>query len=865
MFGEIKEEFFCSFVYASNFMEERKELWNDLRDHSDSPIIRSKPWIIFGDFNEILDMEEHSNSRENPVTTTGMRDFQMAVNHCSITDLAYHGPLFTWSNKRENDLIAKKLDRVLVNDVWLQSFPRSYSVFEAGGCSDHLRCRINLNVGAGAVVKGKRPFKFVNVITEMEHFIPTVESYWNETEAIFMSTSSLFRFSKKLKGLKPLLRNLGKERLGNLVKQTKEAFETLCQKQAMKMANPSPSSMQEENEAYAKWDHIAVLEEKFLKQRSKLHWLDIGDRNNKAFHRAVVAREAQNSIREIICHDGSVASQEEKIKTEAEHHFREFLQLIPNDFEGIAVEELQDLLPYRCSDSDKEMLTNHVSAEEIHKVVFSMPNDKSPGPDGYTAEFYKGAWNIIGAEFILAIQSFFAKGFLPKGINSTILALIPKKKEAKEMKDYRPISCCNVLYKVISKIIANRLKLVLPKFIVGNQSAFVKDRLLIENVLLATEIVKDYHKDSVSSRCALKIDISKAFDSVQWKFLINVLEAMNFPPEFTHWITLCITTASFSVQVNGELAGVFSSARELRQGCSLSPYLFVISMDVLSKMLDKAVGARQFGYHPKCRAIGLTHLSFADDLMILSDGKVRSIDGIVKVLYEFAKWSGLKISMEKSTMYLAGVQASVYQEIVQKFSFDVGKLPVRYLGLPLVSKRLTASDCLPLIEQLRKKIEAWTSRFLSFAGRLNLISSTLWSICNFWMAAFRLPRACIREIDKLCSAFLWSGTELSSNKAKVSWEAICKPKKEGMLGLRSLKEANEVCCLKLIWRIVSHSNSLWVKWTETTLLKRQSFWSLKTSSVVGSWIWKKLLKCRDMAKTCCKVDVGDGKWRAISI
>ncbi|KAL9280732.1 putative RNA-directed DNA polymerase [Arabidopsis thaliana] len=412
------------------------------------------------------------------------------------------------------------------------------------------------------------------------------------------------------------------------------------------------------------------------------------------------------------------------------------------------------------------------------------------------------------------------------------------------MKDYRPISCCNILYKVISKIIANRLKLVFPKFIAGNQSAFVKDRLLIENVLLATEIVKDYHKDSVSSRCALKIDISKAFDSVQWKFLINVLEAMNFPPEFTHWITLCITTASFSVQVNGELAGVFSSARGLRQGCSLSPYLFVISMDVQSKMLDKAVGARQFGYHPKCRAIGLTHLSFADDLMILSDGKVRSIDGIVKVLDEFAKWSGLKISMEKSTMYLAGVQASVYQEIVQKFSFDVGKLPVRYLGLPLVSKRLTASDCLPLIEQLRKKIEAWTSRFLSFDGRLNLISSTLWSICNFWMAAFRLPRACIREIDKLCSTFLWS--------------AICKPKKEGGLGLRSLKEANEVCCLKLIWRIVSHSNSLWVKWTETTLLKRQSFWSLKTSSVVGSWIWKKLLKYRDMAKTCCKVDVGDG-------
>lgn len=123
-----------------------------------------------------------------------------------------------------------------------------------------------------------------------------------------------------------------------------------------------------------------------------------------------------------------------------------------------------------------------------------MPNDKSPGPDGYTVEFFKATWGILGKDFISAVMSFFAKGFLPKGLNSTILALILKKSEARVMKDYRPISCCNVLYKVISKIMVNRLKVLLPKFIAANQSAFVKDRLLIENVLLATELVKDYHK-----------------------------------------------------------------------------------------------------------------------------------------------------------------------------------------------------------------------------------------------------------------------------------------------------------------------------------------------------------------------------------
>ena len=276
-----------------------------------------------------------------------------------------------------------------------------------------------------------------------------------------------------------------------------------------------------------------------------------------------------------------------------------------------------------------------------------------------------------------SIQPFFEKGFLPKGINTTILALIPKTLEARHMKDYRPISCCNVIYKVISKIIANRLKGTLPEFISLNQSAFVMDRLLLENFLLATELVKDYHKDSISRRCAIKIDISKAFDSIQWQFLLNTLAAMNFPQKFIHWITLCITTASFSVQLNGELAGYFQSKRGLRQGCALSPYLFVISINVLAKLLNKAAVEENIGYHPKCKNLGLTHLSFADDILVFTNGTVRSIDSIVGLFDRFAEISGLKISMEKSAIYYAGHQDTTVQSVQAQYQFASGQLPVR--------------------------------------------------------------------------------------------------------------------------------------------------------------------------------------------
>lgn len=139
------------------------------------------------------------------------------------------------------------------------------------------------------------------------------------------------------------------------------------------------------------------------------------------------------------------------------------------------------------------------------------------------------AWPVLGGDFIIAVQSVFKYAFLPKGVNSTILALVPKKKDSLEMKDYRPIACCNVLYKVVSKILANRLKVILPSIITENHSAFIKGRLLIENVFLASELVKDYHKSSVSSSGVMKIYISKAFDSVQWQFILRSLEALGIP------------------------------------------------------------------------------------------------------------------------------------------------------------------------------------------------------------------------------------------------------------------------------------------------------------------------------------------------
>nr|VDD57762.1 unnamed protein product [Brassica oleracea] len=164
---------------------------------------------------------------------------------------------------------------------------------------------------------------------------------------------------------------------------------------------------------------------------------------------------------------------------------------------------------------------------------------------------------------------------------------------------------------------------------------------------------------------------------------------------------------------------------------------------------------------------------------------------------------------------------------------------------------MTITDYMPLVEKIR--------RFLSHAGRLQLINSVITTMTNFWMQAFTLPSSCLKDIESLCSAFLWSGPELKSSKAKLCWKDLCLPKNEGALGIRPLKEMNTVFYLKLIWRSSFEKASLWVRWIHCYLIRKGSFWSVSSTTTSGSWVWRKLLKHRELATQFLRMEVGNGK------
>lgn len=205
-----------------------------------------------------------------------------------------------------------------------------------------------------------------------------------------------------------------------------------------------------------------------------------------------------------------------------------------------------------------------------------MPLNKSQGPIGYSVEFIRASWDTVGSNVVQAVREFFRNGRLLKDLNTTAIALIPKKSEACKLGDYRTISCCNIFYKVISKIIANQLKPILQECVSPNQASFLKGRSLGENVLLASELIKEYNTSSCHKSAMLKVDIRKAFDTVCWDFGIKTLKAQQFPPLFITWIKECTTSPMFSVAINGKLAGFFEGKKGMRQRDSMSMYLFIM-------------------------------------------------------------------------------------------------------------------------------------------------------------------------------------------------------------------------------------------------------------------------------------------------
>ncbi|GKE20237.1 RNA-directed DNA polymerase, eukaryota, reverse transcriptase zinc-binding domain protein [Tanacetum coccineum] len=487
--------------------------------------------------------------------TNDMEEFKDCVNCIEIEDITSSGLFFTWTKNLfkvkagDTSGVLKKLDRIMGNEVFIDKFSDAYAIFQPYLISNHCP---NVLVIPKTVQARRKSFKFVNPVANKEHFLPVVSKKWCEEYA----GCQMFNTVKKLKNqLNAVQVRIDKEKHeGGLELKKLGSDEYVLAFDGMR--------------------------EKILYQKAKVKWLSEGDRNNAFFHKVLKSRSHKSKI-STICDDmGNKFSKFVK-------HFEGFLgyESPVKDLSPISA-----LFKNKLSMEEASFMVRGVTNKEIKEAMFQIDGNKAPGPDGFTSHFFKKAWDIVGGDICSVIKEFFTNGKLLKEINSTLISLVPKIQTPSKVTDFRPIACCNVIYKCISKIITDRMKGSLDKLVDQNQSAFVPNRHIQDNILLSQELLKGYDRKDGPNIVAIKVDIQKAYDT----------------------------------------------------GDPMSPYLFTLVMEVLTLIVKNKVDKnKEFKYHFGCKKVKLTHVCFADDLLMFCNGDVGSVNTLKEAIEDFGAVSGL--------------------------------------------------------------------------------------------------------------------------------------------------------------------------------------------------------------------------------
>nr|GEV31126.1 hypothetical protein [Tanacetum cinerariifolium] len=388
----------------------------DLSRHKQ--ISTGKPWMIRGDMNVILNTNEHSAGAS--FVSSEMQEFKDYVNMIEVEDLCSFGLFFTWTKNLKKDkagdetMILKKLDRVM---------------------------------------KKKKAFKFANFVAHKDDFKTIVEKEWRTK----VGGLQMFQLVKKLRNLKVHLKKLAWQN-GNLFEKVEKIIDNLKNIQRDIDKDPYNKALRKEEVAILK-EYMTAMEdeEKILFQKSKIKWLSLGDINNSFFHKTLKGRYQKSRIEKIQDVNGN-SFESQEVANQFVMHFKKFMGS-SQKVEGIG--ECHSLFKNKVNENEALSLIEDVSSKEIKDALFDIGDKKAPRPDGFLFVFFKKAWNIIGEDFCKAFKEFFKYGKMLKDLNSNVISLIPKTQSPLKVTDYRPIACCNVVYKCISKVITGRLKRVL--------------------------------------------------------------------------------------------------------------------------------------------------------------------------------------------------------------------------------------------------------------------------------------------------------------------------------------------------------------------------------------------------------------------
>ncbi|KAL0799496.1 hypothetical protein Bca101_054671 [Brassica carinata] len=826
-----------SFIYGAPVVANRAEVWQKITDVGQG---RDTPWLLTGDFNDILCNAEKVGGPTRPEGSfTAFRSF---VAQNGLWDLKHSGEQLSWRGNRHTHFIRSRLDRSLCNCAWSETFPLGrcrYLRFEG---SDHRPLISYFNADR---VKKKGLFRFNRALTEQEEVTQLIEDSWN--------ASPLDSVIRKLNSCRRNIIQWSKEKQSQsnlVIKQKQESLET-----ALSSSQPDPVLIDAINQELRR---AYLAEEQFWQQRSRIQWLKNGDRNTGFFHAATRTRRTINLIPVLEDDHGGVVYEEQDITRVISEYFNRIFTTNGNT----SFTQLQGLLTPKVTPEMNKMLTSIPSDSEVEAAARSINGGKAPGPDGFSATFYQSYWHIVGGDVTRDIMSFFTSGQLHPQQNETHIRLIPKITGPRAVADYRPIALCTTHYKIIAKILTRRLKPLLPQLISNTQSAFVAGRAITDNVLITHETLHYLRTSEAKKRCsmAVKTDMSKAYDRIEWGFVKEVLKLLGFDPMWVSWIMCCIETVSYSFLINGTPQGLVRPTRGLRQGDPLSPHIFILCTEVLSALCAKGQDDGSLpGVRVSRHSPAINHLLFADDTMFFCQSKPSSVSALMKILATYEEVSGQKINPVKSAItFSAKTPASVRARVKESLSIASEGGIGKYLGLPEQFGRRKRDIFASILDRIRQKAQSWTTRFLSGAGKQVLLKSVLSAMPCYAMSCFKIPISLCKQIQSILTRFWWDSIPGKKKMCWVSWETMALPKYAGGLGFRDIETFNDALLAKVGWRLITEPHSLLAQVFLGKYVRNGSFLDCPTPNS-ASHGWKSILAGRAILRKGLSWAVGNGE------